>query len=60
MLTEQTVTENQYSVCCCAVLLWHSGFHLIINIIIIISPLQDPLRKSKLTLFRALTLPVFK
>jgi hypothetical protein len=39
-----------------SVLLWHvlrrhSDSHLIINIIIIISPLQHPRRKSTLTLF---------
>ncbi len=37
--------------CCCTVLWWHSGSHLFINIIIIMAPLQYPLRKSHLTLF---------
>ncbi len=44
--------SSHYSSCCCMVLWWHSGSHFIINFItVIISLLQHPLRKSKLTLF---------
>ncbi len=48
--------------CCCHTDLWmHSRSHLIISIIFNISPVQHPLRKSKLTLFVGLSLcPFFK